>query len=44
VMGHVTARRNGEPVRRNAVWTWKVRAGKATHVRVADTGPAPDAP
>jgi hypothetical protein len=30
-------------VRRSAVWTWKVRAGKATHVRVADTGPAPEA-
>jgi hypothetical protein len=42
VMGHVTARRDGEPVRRNAVWTWKLSAGKATHVRVADTGPAPD--
>jgi ketosteroid isomerase-like protein len=43
VMGHVTARRNGEPVRRNAVWTWKVSEGKATHVRVADTGPTSEA-
>jgi ketosteroid isomerase-like protein len=42
VMGHVTARLKGEPVRRNAVWTWKVSAGKATHARVADTGPAPE--
>ena len=42
VMGHVTARREGEPVRRSAVWTWKVIAGKATHVRVADVGPAPE--
>jgi ketosteroid isomerase-like protein len=41
VMGHVTARLKGEPMRRNAVWTWKVRAGKATRVRVADVGPTP---
>jgi ketosteroid isomerase-like protein len=40
VMGHVERRINGEAVRRNAVWTWKVSDGKATHVRVADTGPA----
>ena len=39
VMGHVEGCMNGESVRRNAVWTWKVRHGKATHVRVADTGP-----
>ena len=42
VMGHVDARLAGEPVRRSAVWTWKVIAGKATHVRVADVGPAPE--
>jgi len=41
VMGHVDARLKGEPVRRNAVWTWKVAAGKATHLRVSDLGPAP---
>jgi ketosteroid isomerase-like protein len=40
VMGHVEGRLDGEPVRRGAVWTWKVRAGKATEVRVADLGPA----
>ena len=40
VMGHVEGRIDGEPVRRGAVWTWKVRAGKATEVRVADLGPA----
>jgi ketosteroid isomerase-like protein len=40
VMGHVDGRVDGEPVRRNAVWTWKVSGGKATQVRVADTGPA----
>ena len=40
VMGHVEGRLDGEPVRRGAVWTWKVHAGKATEVRVADLGPA----
>ncbi len=40
VMGHVEGRLNGEPIRRGAVWTWKVEAGKATEVRVADLGPA----
>lgn len=40
VMGHVEGKLNGEPVRRGAVWTWKVQAGKATEVRVADLGPA----
>jgi ketosteroid isomerase-like protein len=40
VMGHVEGRVDGEPVRRTAVWTWKVQGGKATEVRVSDTGPA----
>jgi ketosteroid isomerase-like protein len=40
VMGHVEGRIDGEPIRRGAVWTWKVQAGKATEVRVADLGPA----
>ena len=40
VMGHVEATFEGEPFRRNAVWTWKVENGKATHVRVTGTGPA----
>ena len=40
VMGHIEGRLDGAPVRRGAVWTWKVRAGKATEVRVADLGPA----
>jgi ketosteroid isomerase-like protein len=43
VMGHVEGRVAGEPVRRTAVWTWKVEAGLATHVRVADTGAGPPA-
>jgi ketosteroid isomerase-like protein len=41
VMGHVEGRFQGEPVRRSSVWTWKVRQGKATELRVADTGPLP---
>lgn len=39
VMGHVTGTRDGEAIRRAAVWTWKLRAGKAEFVRVADMGP-----
>jgi ketosteroid isomerase-like protein len=38
VMGHVDGRQGGEPVRRSAIWTWKVSDGRATHVRVADMG------
>jgi ketosteroid isomerase-like protein len=38
-MGYVDARLQGEPASRTAVWTWKVADGRATHVRVADTGP-----
>jgi ketosteroid isomerase-like protein len=38
VMGRVDGRRGGEPVRRSAIWTWKVSDGRATHVRVADMG------
>ena len=28
VMGHVEGRLDGEPIRRGAVWTWKVRPGR----------------
>ena len=42
-MGHVEASIDGEPVRRGAVWSWTVQDGKATHLRVAETGPAPAA-
>jgi ketosteroid isomerase-like protein len=41
VMGHVEGRVEGEPVKRTAIWTWKVKDGKATDVKVADVGPAP---
>ena len=41
VMGHVDGCLDGEPLRRTAIWTWKVSGGRATHVRVSDTGAAP---
>ena len=42
VMGHVSGRTgDGQAIRRSAVWTWKVTAGRASHVRVADMGPLP---
>ena len=36
----VEGRIDGEPVKRTAIWTWKVKDGKATEVKVADVGPA----
>jgi ketosteroid isomerase-like protein len=42
VIGHVTGRRDGEPVRRAAVWTWKLRGGKASMVRASDMGALAD--
>jgi ketosteroid isomerase-like protein len=41
VMGHVTGRIAGDPVRRAAVWTWRVRDGRAVYFRVADMGTPP---
>jgi ketosteroid isomerase-like protein len=38
VIGHITGRREGLDVRRSSVWTWRVRAGRATSVKVADLG------
>jgi ketosteroid isomerase-like protein len=38
VMGHVTGTTRGEPVRRSAIWTWRIRDGRAVHVKVADMG------
>ena len=41
VMGHVTGvARAGETITRTAIWTWRVRDGRAVHVRVADMGAA----
>jgi uncharacterized protein len=40
VMGHVSGVARGEAIRRAAVWTWRVRDGRAVQVRVADMGDA----
>ena len=42
VIGHVTGRRAGAPVRRAAVWTWRIADGRAVSVRAADMGDLPD--
>jgi ketosteroid isomerase-like protein len=39
VLGHITAVRGGERMRRSIVWTWRLRDGLATSVRVSDLGP-----
>ena len=41
VMGHVTGRCGDAVLRRSVVWTWRVRDGLATYVRVADMGELP---
>ena len=38
VIGHITGRRQGLDVRRSSVWTWRVKDGRATSVKVADLG------
>ena len=38
VMGHVSGVRGGQRMRRAAVWTWRLRSGKATYIRAADMG------
>jgi ketosteroid isomerase-like protein len=38
VIGHVTGRRDGQPVRRSSVWTWKVVDGRVKSVKSADLG------
>jgi ketosteroid isomerase-like protein len=38
VIGHITGRRQGLDVRRSSVWTWRVKDGRATSVKVADMG------
>jgi ketosteroid isomerase-like protein len=40
VLGTVSGRRAGEEIRRAAVWTWRLRDGLATYLRVSDMGPA----
>lgn len=38
VMGHVCGRRGDEEIRRNVLWTWRLRDGQAVGVRVSDLG------
>jgi ketosteroid isomerase-like protein len=38
VLGSVSGRRAGATVRRAAVWTWRLREGLVTYLRVADMG------
>jgi ketosteroid isomerase-like protein len=38
VIGHVTGKREGLDIRRSSVWTWRVKDGRATSVKVADLG------
>ena len=38
VIGHITGHREGLDVRRSAVWTWRVKDGRAISVKVADLG------
>jgi ketosteroid isomerase-like protein len=40
VLGTVSGRREGQDIRRAAVWTWRLRDGRATFLRVSDMGPA----
>jgi ketosteroid isomerase-like protein len=39
VLGTVSGRREGVEIRRAAVWTWRLRDGLATFIRVSDMGP-----
>lgn len=41
VFGHVEGRVDDAPVRRQVVWTWKLRDGKATSLRASDVGEVP---
>ena len=42
VMGHVAfVSRDGQPAQRGVVWTWRLRDGVATYMRVADMGELP---
>lgn len=40
VMGHVEATNEHGAIRRACIWTWRLRDGRAVHLRVADMGPA----
>jgi ketosteroid isomerase-like protein len=38
VIGQIEGRRQGLDVRRSAVWTWQIKDGRATSVKLADLG------
>jgi ketosteroid isomerase-like protein len=38
VMGSVSGRVGGDRIRRAAMWTWRMRAGRAFYLRVTDLG------
>jgi len=40
VMGNVEASNAQGALRRAAIWTWRLRAGRAVHLKVTDLGPA----
>jgi ketosteroid isomerase-like protein len=40
VFGHVTGVVGADALRRQVLWTWKLRDGLATSIRVSDLGPA----
>jgi ketosteroid isomerase-like protein len=42
VIGHVTGRHQGQPIRRASVWTWQLREGKVSSVRASDMGELPE--
>lgn len=42
VMGHVEATNEQGAFQRSCIWTWRLQNGRAVHLRVADTGPAPE--
>jgi ketosteroid isomerase-like protein len=42
VMGSITGKVGGELIRRAAVWTWRLRDGRAVYLRVADLGELAD--
>lgn len=39
VLGQVDGRLEGARIRRRAMWTWQLRAGKVVSIRVSDLGP-----
>lgn len=44
VFGHVEGRQGSQVVRRRVLWVWRLRDGKAVHVRANDLGDAEPSP